>query len=159
MDAYFANKLSKYYTNNWNAEQVDFVGRKIELGDACKWVAPNDLRCDALGEMNWTEFDNMADAENQTKLAIEANNPKKVIKTEPASIVFEGQSLSATRVVYKSGGSKLLSGGAPDKMAVYYVTAKVRDKYISCILSYYIYDTNDYNLAPLLQEVMSLKDK
>lgn len=159
MDAYFANKLAKYYTNDWNAEQIDFVGRKIELGDACKWVAPNNVQCDALGEMSWSEFDNMEDAENQTALAIQTISPHKLIKKERASIIFEGQSLPATRVVYKSGGPKLLSGGAPDKMAVYYVTAKVRDKYISCVLSYYVYDTNDYNLAPLLQEVMSLKGK
>lgn len=161
MDAYFTHPsvLKKYYSKDWNAEQIDFVGRTIELGDACKWVAPNSVQCDALGEINWTEFDNLEDAEQQTKLAIEGNNPKKIIKTESASIVFEGQSLPATRIVYKAGGSKLLSGGAPDKKAVYYVTAEVRGKYISCVLSYYIYDTDDYKLAPLLKEIMSLKEK
>ncbi|WP_255405149.1 hypothetical protein [Tenacibaculum sp. MAR_2010_89] len=43
-------------------------------------------------------------------------------------------------------------------MTFYYVSTKVRDNYVSCLLSFWNNDTITKNgLAPLLEEVMKLK--
>lgn len=47
--------------------------------------------------------------------------------------------------------------GGSNILIVYYVTAELRGKNVACIMSQYTDDINARDLAPLLGEVMKLK--
>lgn len=162
MKLYFDDKLSQYTSDNWVANEVDFVGRRIQLGAACHWVVPHDVQCPGYGEMSWSVFNTEQEAKRENDLYITVKNTVtkkfKILKTEDINIIFEGEATTAKRIAYKVGGDfvyKYLMGGS-SILIVYYVVQKVRDNYVSCVLSHYGSNENDYDLAPLLKEVMSL---
>ena len=158
MEALFSRKLSNYTTDNWTAEKVDFAGREITLGDVCQWVSPQNVHCASFGQMAWSIFKTEKEADINTKILIATNNNSgryKIIKEESIEILFENIPTQAKRYTYKINTSKLLSGGR-NTLIVYYVTQKVRDQYLSCIMTQYLEKKDDYSLPMLLQEVMSI---
>lgn len=160
MDALFSRELTQYTTDNWTASAINFVGREIQLGDMCNWVSPQNVHCAAFGQMSWSVFDSEEKALINTKIleALNDNSGKyKIEKSENVNVIFEGEPTVARRVTYKIKGSKLLLGGR-NQIAVYYITQKVRGKYVSCMLTNYIEIKDNYDLPMLLQEVMRLAD-
>lgn len=158
MDAFFNRKLNKYINDSWSATDIDFAGRKIKLGDICSWISPYNVHCPSFGQISWSTFRTQEDAEVNNRAHMLTNNKSgmyKVIKQEKVDITFEGIPTVCTRVIYKINKSKILLGGR-NELAVYYIVQKVRGRYISCVLSHYIEDKNNYQLAPLLEEVMSI---
>lgn len=161
LDAYFNhNKLNQYTSNNWIAEKIDFLGRQIDLGKQCRWMSPHNVQCSGLGQMNWSVFKKReeAEADNNTYIKREKNSMYKIIREDIVNILFEGVPTSAKRVVYKIRMPKILLGGS-NILIGYYVVEKIRDKYVSCVLSHYGKNENDMDLSPLLREVMSLKSE
>lgn len=157
MDAFFNRSLAQYSTDNWTAQTIDFAGRTIELGDMCNWVSPQNVHCAAFGQMSWSVFQTMQQADINTRIleAINNNSGKyKVENTENVEVLFEGIPTLAKRVTYKIKTPKILLGGR-NKIAVYYITQKIRGKYVSCMLTNYIEIDGDYSLPLLLREVMS----
>ncbi len=158
MVAFFNRQLSKYTADTWEADKINFAGRNIPLGNVCSWVSPCNVHCPAFGQISWSTFRNPEDAEvnNQAYYIINKKSGMyKQLREEDVDIVFEGTPTRAKRAIYKINRSKVLLGGR-NELAVYYVVQKVRGKYISCVLSHYIEDKNNYRLAPLLEEVMKL---
>lgn len=156
MDALFSRELTQYTADNWTASTIDFAGREIQLGDMCSWVSPQNVHCAAFGQMSWSVFDSQEKALINTKIleALNENSGKyKIEKEEDVRVVFEGELTDARRITYKIKGSKLLLGGR-NQIAVYYITQKVRGKYVSCMLTNYIEIKDNYELPMLLQEVM-----
>lgn len=78
------------------------------------------------------------------------------IKQENVTFYFEGIETQALRTSVKMKIPELIMGGS-NVLIVYYVTSKVRDRYVSCILSHYTDDINADDLPPLLGEVMEIK--
>ncbi|HCO67911.1 MAG TPA: hypothetical protein DIT04_09200 [Dysgonomonas sp.] len=163
LKSYFDKELSQYVTdtNNWTAGRIDFVGRTIELGPACHWMSPHNVQCSGLGQMSWSTFDTLEDAQlnNNTYLSkreLEGGH-FKVVSENDVNIEFEGIPTMAKRMVYKIKAPKFLIGGR-NILITYYVVQKVRNTFVSCVLSHYANEEDDYELAPLLKEVISISN-
>jgi len=156
MDAYFNNSLDKYIAcNTYSTRTLNFLGREIKLGATCNWMFVNNLQCSGNGQMSWSVHPTMEEAERRTLFQMRQNEERKILKKEEMNITFEGEPVTATRIVYKFGIPRIIMGGS-NNLAVFYVTTKVRDQYVSCTLSNYVENENDYSLGALLQEVMEL---
>ncbi|MBF0574797.1 hypothetical protein [Dysgonomonas sp. GY617] len=158
MNAVFSRQLSQYTMDSWVAEKIDFAGREIMLGDVCQWVSPHNVHCASFGQMGWSIFKTEKEAELNTLIQIANNNNSgryKIMHEEELNVIFEGIPTLAKRITYKINTSKLMSGGR-NVLAVYYITQKVRGKYLSCVLTHYVEVKDNYSLPILLKEVMSI---
>lgn len=145
-------------------QSIDFAGRKIELGNSCYWTFLNTVQCPYLGEMNWSVHQTLESAkeaiENQLNVT-QARNGIKIVSEEMVDIEFEGISTKAKKVILKPQGVKSalagMSGGKT--LTVYYIAEKVRDKNVSCVMSFWNNDQINpkTQLPPLLEKLMKLK--
>lgn len=159
LNAFFDRSIVNYVSDNWIAEKIDFVGREITLGNACEWVAPHNVHCPAFGQISWSVFRNkyQADLYKDAQILLNKYNKQyKQIKEDTADVIFEGYQCKAKRIIYQINKSKLFLGGR-NLIAVYYLSEKIRGKFISCVLTHYIEYKDDYRLPPLIEEIMKLK--
>jgi hypothetical protein len=145
-----------------NIDTVMFAGRPIDLGSSCHWMGIRNLQCPDYGQMNWSEFSDSVRAKQMIsgQLALNNNRGKyDLLEQKLVNVVFEGQEVQALRCTLKIGIPELIMGGS-NILIVYYVTAKVRDRYVSCVMSQYTDDVGvkTNKLALLLAEVMQLKE-
>lgn len=152
VNTYLETGLSDYILPHWNATTISFAGRDIHLGTACKWINPHNVHCKG-GQISWSEFPSFESAMLDINTRIKANGSNKKTPTiyeEDIDIIFEEIPSLAHRVVYQTPSLYPL--------VVYYVVQEVRGRYISCTLSNYGYNRNDYELAPLLQQIISIPE-
>jgi len=150
---YLENKLSDYI-DNWAADSVSFAGRTLNLGSACKWMSPHNIHCRG-GQISWSEFPSFQSANLDANTRIAANsgdNNVLILQEEDIDVIFEDIPSVAHRVVYYQKSRY----GRTNPLIAYYIVQEVRGRYISCVMSNYGYNRNDYELAPLLQQVMSI---
>jgi hypothetical protein len=142
--------LNPYISDNWIADSISFAGRTIHLGNDCEWQGPHNLFGKG-GQISWSEFSSLESADMDLDIHIAANKMKdfEILEEEDLEVVFEEIPTLAYRVVYKQKKEY-------QPLIVYYISQEVRDRYVSCILSNYGYNRNDYELAPLLREVMDI---
>lgn len=144
-------------------DSINFAGRKIKLGNSCNWTNVNTVQCPYYGEMNWSVHKDLEDAKNtvEQQFAITKSRKNgKVISEEIVEIEFEGTETKAKKVIYDfTGVTSLLVGMSGGKtLTIYYVATKVRNNYVSCVLSFWNNDNiNVSGLPALLEEVMKLK--
>lgn len=141
-------------------DSIRFSGRYISLGPACRWMGPHNIQCPNLGQMNWAEFRNIIRAKELLEAQFEITANKsigEIVKQDTINITFEGSDTKAVKAKYKIKVPQLIMGGS-NILIIYYVTATVRGKYVSCVLSHYTDDVNANKLPPLLSEVMKLKE-
>lgn len=154
MDAYFNNSLDKYIAGDGQPTRtLNFLGREIKLGTTCNWMFVNNLQCSGNGQMNWSVYPTLEEAQKRTQLQMTQNAERKILKTEELKVIFEGEPVTATRIVYHMGIPRIIMGGS-NNLAVFYVSAKVRGQYVSCVLSNYVNNEDDYTMGALLHEVM-----
>ena len=158
VNAYLDNALDPYILEDQGAETIDFAGKTMSLGNACIWNSPHNMYCNG-GQISWSEFLSYEEAELDLDARIAANNSKKtsILLEEEIDILFDSVPAVAYRVVY-----------VPDRiypkatrqapLIVYYVNVELRGRYISCIMSNYGYNRHDYELAPLLEQFMTILD-
>jgi hypothetical protein len=157
------NEIPEDVFESMTIDSVGFAGRKIKLGNNCSWTNVNTIQCPYNGEMNWSVHKNIESAktavENQF-IITKSRGGIKIISEEQTTVIFEGVKTTAKKIVFDFTGMKsLLAGMSGGKtLTVYYVAEKVRDNYVSCVMSFWNNDnlTKD-GLAPLLEEVMQLK--
>lgn len=149
---FYKGYLDKYTDLDNDADEIDFVGRKIKLGNLCKWRSPNNVNCNG-GQISWSEFSSYQEAivDLQGKVLANEGIDIKIIKDEDIELFFEGIPTIARRIVYTAPNERY-------PLAVYYIAQEVRERYVSCILSNYVYNRNDYELAPLLQQIIKGQD-
>lgn len=145
-----------------NVDTVLFAGRPIDLSSACHWMGIRNLQCPDYGQMNWSEFSDSVRAKQMIAGQLALNNdPEKyeLLEQKLVNVIFEGQEVKALRRTLKIRIPELIMGGS-NVLIVYYVTAKVRDRYVSCVMSQYTDDVGvkTNKLALLLAEVMQLKE-
>jgi hypothetical protein len=146
-------------------DTVNFAGRDIKLGGNCTWININNIQCPNYGQMNWSVHDTKESADlsiqNQLK-GTKIKNGGKVVSEEDVAIIFENVPTKAKKVLYDFTGvtSLLASMSGGKNLTIYYISEKVSDNYVSCILSFW---NNDYinpsGLPALLEEVMKLAEK
>lgn len=151
---FLENGLTYYISDEQKASSISFAGRDINLGSACNWMSPHNVNCKG-GQMSWSEFPSFesANLDINTRIDANVNENMTVLAEDDIDVVFEEIPSLAHRVVYKQ---KSGFGQRTDPLVVYYIAQEVRGRYISCVLSNYGYNRNDYALAPLLEEVMSI---
>jgi hypothetical protein len=143
------------YTN-MEVDSVKFAGRFIKLGLSCEWQGVNNIQCNRMGQMNWSEFQDISRAIEMIRNQIILTNQKyKIEKVELVDITFEGNQTKALRMHYKFKLPKILLGGS-NTLIAYYLVSEVRNRYVACILSHYDDEAKEGQLPPLLSEVMKL---
>ncbi|MBM7420338.1 MULTISPECIES: hypothetical protein [Chryseobacterium] len=143
---------------------INFAGRKIELGNSCYWTFLNTVQCPYLGEMNWSVHRNLESAkeaiENQLNIT-KSKKGGKVASEEIVDVEFEGVQTKAKKVIYDfTGIASALAGMSGGKnLTVYYVAENVRNKNVSCVMSFWNNDqiNPETKLPPLLEKIMKLK--
>ncbi|TXD48124.1 MULTISPECIES: hypothetical protein [unclassified Polaribacter] len=157
------NKIPKKCYNSLVIDSINFVNRKIKLGNNCQWQNVNNVQCPYNGQMSWSVHKELKDAENTVEQQFEITKSKKggkVISEEIVEIEFEGAKTKAKKVIYDFTGitSVLANMSGGKTLTIYYVASEVRDNYVSCVLSFWNNDriTKD-GLTRLLEEVMTLK--
>ena len=165
IDLILSDAIPKDCFSSIKTDKINFAGREIELGGNCEWMNINNIQCPYYGQMNWSVHKTKESAElsiqNQLK-ATKIKNGGKVISEEEIDIVFEDVPSKAKKVYYDFTGvtSILASMSGGKNLTIYYISEKVRDNYVSCVLSFWNNDNiNPSGLPPLLEEVMSIAEK
>lgn len=143
---------------------INFARRKIELGNSCYWTFLNTVQCPYLGEMNWSVHRDLESAkeaiENQLNIT-KSKKGGKVASEEIVDVEFEGVQTKAKKVIYDfTGVASALAGMSGGKnLTVYYVAENVRNKNVSCVMSFWNNDqiNPETKLPPLLEKIMKLK--
>lgn len=155
---YLANQIPPFVFTPLEIDTIDFAGRDIRLGPMCRWMSPHNVQCPGEGQMNWAIFNDQEQAELYRDTHVRLTKHKEHYKiTEQAwvPVKFEGSETKALRIKAQVRVPKwLIAGGSV--LIVYYVTAEVRGRYVTCILSQYEDDVPAGKLTRLLSEVMML---
>ncbi len=158
------NEIPKSCFSKIKIDKINFAGRDIELGNNCNWMNTNNVQCPYYGQMNWSvhKTKESADLSIQNQLNLtKTKNGGKVISEEEIDVVFEKIATKAKKVYYDFTGvnSLLASMSGGKNLTIYYISAKVRDNYVSCVLSFWNNDMiNPSGLPPLLEQVMSISE-
>lgn len=143
--------------------KLRFAGRTIAVDDRCRWRASSAIQCSGFGEMNWSIHPDITEAAAFTQGRQDRNARGKqfIIQQETdVPVLFEGADIIARKVQYQVKGiaGLLTKAEGSRTLIVYYITAPVRGRFVSCVLSHW---TSDYiaedGLPPLLGTVMRLK--
>lgn len=163
-DLIIESKIPKSNFVSMQTNKINFGNRQIELGSTCYWTFLNTVQCPYYGEMNWSvhkTLDNSKESiENQFEIT-KSRKSGKILSEELVEIEFENIPTKAKKVVYDftgiTGALVGLSGGKI--LTIYYVAEKVRDNYMSCVMSFWNNDqiNPETKLPPLLEKVMKLK--
>lgn len=156
--SFLHEQIPSFIYTKLEIDSIKFVGRTIQLGPACHWMAPHNIQCPDRGQMNWAIFDNLKQAEDYRDAHFEMTKNMKLVDLKEEkwiNIKFEGQETKALRTKVKIQLPKLVMGGS-NILVVYYVTGQVRGKYVTCILSHYTDDVSSNELPLLLSEVLEL---
>lgn len=161
IDLILNDAIPKSCFSGTSTDTIDFAGRGIALGGNCNWMNVNNIQCPYYGQMNWSVHQTQESADlslqNQLK-ATKIKNGGKVLSEEEVDILFEGVPTKANKVYYDFTGvtSLLASISGGKNLTIYYVSEKVRDRYVSCVLSFWNNDQiNPSGLPSLLEEVMA----
>lgn len=164
VNAIIGNKIPEDCFVTMKINSINLAGAKIELGNTCYWTFLNTVQCPYLGEMNWSIHRTLDDAkqtiENQLSYTKSQKNGK-IISEEVVNIEFQGVSTKAKKTIYDfSGITSALAGISGGKsLTIYYVAENVRNKNVSCIMSFWNNDqiNPETQLPPLLEKLMVLK--
>jgi hypothetical protein len=151
--AFLADSLNAYISDDLKGDSISFAGRTVELGDTCVWRGPHNFSCKG-GRISWSEFSSPISAglHLDARIAAHDGDAFSILSKEYIDIIFEGIPTTAYRVAYES---KTCIYPRP-VLIVYYVEQEVRGHYLSCIMSNYGNNCDDYELSPLLQLFMSI---
>ncbi|MFV0420145.1 MAG: hypothetical protein ACK5KT_15630 [Dysgonomonas sp.] len=155
VDAYLANRLKEYVSDDWSASKIVFAGQEIQLGYECKWLAPHNVQC-GDAQIKWSEFSSYESAllDINNRIRLNSSYRMTIVTESDIDILLENRPTIAHRIVYRQYDSiyeNIL-------MVYYYVVQEIDGRYISCMLSNPVVFANDYNLAPLLQQIMSIPE-
>lgn len=140
-------------------KNINFAGRNIQLGSACRWMSPHNIQCPDFGQINWSEHRTKERAQKilDAQLEITLNRSMgKILERDTVNILFERNQTTALKIKYKIKIPKLIMGGS-NILIIYYVYAEIRGKHLACVMSQYADDEQINDLAPLLREFMELK--
>ena len=143
--------------------QFNFAGRNVEANGYCRWTGANMLQCSGAGEISWSLHPAFDEAQKSTVLRVKKNGMDKRLKIEKQEelpVIFEGQPVTATKIAYRVKGAVglLTKSEGSNILVAYFVTADVRGRYVSCMLSHWTSDyINDDGLPALPGAIMKLK--
>ena len=157
------NSIPESVFHSVEIDSINFVGRKIPLGRSCRWMGVNNVQCPHYGQMNWSVHKDMENASatvNNQFVSVTSRRGGRVVSDTTVCVIFEGVETTARKVVYNFTGARsaLLKMEGSNQLTIYLVSAAVRDKFVSCVMSFWGSDQiNPSGLPPLLEQVMKLK--
>ncbi|WP_062184960.1 hypothetical protein [Dysgonomonas macrotermitis] len=153
LNLYFTQQLHEYIVP-MQIDSIDFAGRTLQLGNICEWRSPHNIYCNG-GQVSWSVFNTLDQAKDEVDNYIKTSESKYhvTIEDKELPLLFEGKKSIARRIVYKS-----IYNSEAYPLIVYYITAEIRNRYISCILSHYGYNRDDYELPELLKELIQFEE-
>lgn len=153
VSTYLTNQLTPYLTTNWTSRSLFIAGKTIPLDNTYKWEAPHHVTSDN-GMIQWSEFPTMMEAELDINNHIDMDmmSGMEILSEEDVEILFDSIPTLAYRVAYRSYSPE----SYPETMICYYIAEKVREKYVSCVLGHFAGRQNDFNLSPLLRELIHI---
>ncbi len=164
VNAILENKIPKENYVSMKINSINFAGRTIQLGNDCYWTFLNAVQCPYNGEINWSVHKTLEDAkeiiENQLNYT-KSQKGGKVVSEEFVNVEFEGVPTKAKKVIYDFTGitSALVGMSGGKSLIIYYVAENVRDRNISCVMSFW--NNDDINpvtkLPALLEKIIVLK--
>lgn len=164
VNAIIEKKIPEENFSPMSISSINFAGRKIELGNGCYWTSVNIVQCPYAGEMNWSVHRTLDDAKEAVENQLNITKSKKmgkVVSEEMVDIEFEGVPVKAKKILYDfTGVAGALAGMSGGKnLTVYYVAATVRNKNVSCVMSYWNNDeiNPETKLPALLGKLMAVK--
>ena len=158
------NKIPKSNFVSMQTNQINFGNRQIELANSCYWTFLNTVQCPYFGEMNWSVHYSLEDAKESVENQLEMTKSRKsgkILSEEFVDVEFENIPTKAKKVIYDftglTGALAGMSGGK--SLTIYYVAEKVRENYMSCVMSFWNNDeiNPETKLPPLLEKVMKIK--
>lgn len=163
IDTILSDTIPKTCYTTMEPDSINFVGRKFKRDQSCYWRNINTVQCSYNGEMNWSIHKDLKSAQNSINTQKGITLSKKGVRIaseETVPIIFEGQETEALKIVFSFKGVKSILAGMSNGKTItaYYVVAKVRGNYVSCVLSHWNNDNiTKGGLTALLEEVMQLK--
>jgi hypothetical protein len=158
------NKIPKSNFVSMQTNKINFGNRQIELANSCYWTFLNTVQCPYFGEMNWSVHYSLEDAKESIENQLEMTKSRKsgkILSEEIIDVEFENVPTKAKKVNYDftglTGALTGMSGGKT--LTIYYVAEKVRENYMSCVMSFWNNDeiNPETKLPPLLEKVMKIK--
>ena len=158
------NKIPKSNFVSMQTNKINFGNRQIELANSCYWTFLNTVQCPYFGEMNWSVHYSLEDAKESIENQLEMTKSRKsgkILSEEIIDVEFENVPTKAKKVIYDftglTGALTGMSGGKT--LTIYYVAEKVRENYMSCVMSFWNNDeiNPETKLPPLLEKVMRIK--
>jgi hypothetical protein len=152
VEAFLADSLDAYILDDDKAQTISFAGETIELGTACEWRWPHNLFCKG-GEISWSEFSSFdgADLDMEARIIAHQRGDYTILSQEDIAVLFEDIPTVAYRVAYKPKYAHF-------PLIVYYLALEIRGRYVSCVLSHYGYNRDDYELASLLKQFITIPE-
>jgi hypothetical protein len=144
-------------------DSINFAGRYIYLGGPCQWMGVNNLQCPGNGQMSWSLFQSLEQAQADLDDHFEylkRSSKGKVISDEQIDVLFEGQDVKARKFVFDFKGitSALMGMSGGKTLTVFMVAAPVRGRFVGAVMSHW---NNDYvgkaGVPALTYDVMHLK--
>ncbi len=158
------NKIPNANFVSMQTNQINFGNRQIKLGNNCYWTFLNSVQCPYFGQMNWSVHKSLEDSKKSVENQLEITKSQKkgkVLSEEFVDVEFENIPTKAKKVVYDfTGLTGVLTGISGGKtLTTYYVSEKVRENYMSCVMSFWNNDQINpaTKLPPLLEKVMIIK--
>jgi len=157
------NTIPDSIYNSPEIANINFAGRKIPLGNNCRWMGVNNVQCPYYGQMNWSVHKDLEDASTTIEnhyAVLKSKKGVKVVSEEIVDVIFEGVETTAQKAVLDFTGARglLLSMEGSKRLTVYLVSVPIRDNFVSCVMSYWASNQiNPSGLPPLLEQVMKLK--
>jgi hypothetical protein len=150
VEEYLKNELSSYIIKG-NKRFFNFIGRTITPNEKWEMAFPHSVSSEGV-QLRWSVFKTISDAESDIKNRIMLDkNDMTVIMEENIGVTFEGVPTTATRVVYEDENSTY-------PLIAYYISQIVRGRNVSCIMSNYGHNKDDYYLNPLLEVIMRINE-
>lgn len=160
-NAILENKIPRENFVPIQISSINFAGKIVELGNSCYWTFLNNVQCPYFGEINWSIHRTLEDAKQSIESQLNITKSRKMGKIVSEKIVdveFEGITTKAKKVVFEINAiTSVLAGGKA--LIIYYVAENVRNKNISCVMSFWNNDqiNPETKLPPLLEKLMKLK--
>lgn len=145
--------------NSPAANEIDFCGRRIDLGPACQWMAPHNCQCRGLGQMNWS----VVTSAQRAKELVDAQMHRTMqarheLAMDTVDVLLEGVEAQAIKLYYKIPTAIQVLAQTPHELIAYYVNATIRGRHVFCVMSYYEDEAPKGELPLFLSEVMKLKE-
>ncbi len=157
------NAVPNSVFNSLDLDSLNFAGRKIAVGEGCRYMGVNNVQCPSNGQMSWSVHKTQEDAVQTVnahwKTILEQKGGKALSDTT-VSVIFEGKETVAKKMIYgfKGVNSLLIKMDGAKTLTVYAVACPAKNNFVSCVMSFWNTDNVNRNGLPrLLEKVMTLK--